>query len=461
MIDRCEQAIKLIRAKDNRVPVMKFLYNRTSLVASNSNDLAINKSPLQAHSIFNATFKLNAPKNASLKNPGLKMLPKRVKDVAQSLGINSEFLFEKMRTKELNAQITDQIKFGMETETSKGEILIQTNTVPLPLIEMAEMGTQTADFKCGPCVERKKRIMVNEHSQTFIRGVSIGVQTNEKDYREPIVELLSRMTAAQLVAIKDFANFVNEPRPRNTEEMYKAREKLMDIYSLSQRDADAVRSAEDNHIDDTPLIDQQRFRGRDSSMFGDGPSRDFDRRSRSPRFNNGNNIGDRSSFGRNFESNDFGNVRNNMMDDRQRFMMDGRFRGMDPQQDDEEIERQRYIQMERQRELELEMDQRRYDEQMELERNARLAIQASLQQRPNQMPIDDDFRFREQEERDVEMQRSNIFNMGRSGGGGGGGSSGGGGSGGVGALPVGGTINKRGRGAFRENFRGGNRGNRR
>lgn len=451
MIDRCEQAIKLIRAKDNRVPVMKFLYNRTSLVASNSNDLAINKSPLQAHSIFNATYKLNAPSNASLKNPGLKMLPRRVKDVAQSLGINSEFLFEKMRTKELNAQITDQIKFGMETETSKGEILIQTNTVPLPLVDVVEMGTQTADFKCEPCFERNKRIMVNEHSQTFFRGISIGVQTNEKDYREPIVELLSRMTAAQLVAIKDFANFVNEPHPRNTEEIYKARERLMDIYSLSQRDADAVRAAEDNHIDDTPLIDQQRFRGRDS-MFGDGPSRDFDRRSRSPRFN-GNNMGERSGFGRNFESNDFGNSRNNMMDDRQRFMMDGRFRGMDAQQDDEEIERQRYIQMERQRELELEMDQRRYDEQKELERNARLALQASLQQRPNQMPIDDDFRFREQEEREVEIQRGNIFNIGRGGGGGGGG--------GVGAPPVGGTINKRGRGAFRDNFRGGNRGNRR
>lgn len=452
MIDRCEQAIKLIRAKDNKVPVMKFLYNRTSLAVSNSNDFinnSLNKSPLQEHSTLNATFKLNAAPNVSLKNNGLKMLPKRVKDVAQSLGINSEFLFEKMRTKELNAQITNQIECGKETELSRGEILIQTNTIPTPQVEMIEMATQTADIECKQCTERKKRTMVNEHSQTFFRGVSIGVQTNEKDYREPIVELLSRMTAAQLVAIKDFANIVDEPRPRNTDEMYKVRERLMDIYSLSQRDADAVRAAEDSHMDDTPMPDHPRFRGRDS-MYNDGPSRDgFNRRSNSPRFN-GNNMVDRSTFGRNFESNDFGNDRNNM-NDRQRFMVEDRFHGMDAPfkrqitpEEEEEIERQRYIQMERQRELELEMNQRRYDEQMELERNAnRLALQGNLQQRPNQMPMDDDLRFREQEERERETQRSNMFNMTGRGGG------------------TSGPINRRGRGAFRDSFRGGNRGARR
>ncbi|XP_055302105.1 uncharacterized protein LOC129568371 [Sitodiplosis mosellana] len=450
LIDRCEQAIKLIRAKDNKVPVMKFLYNRTSMVVSNSNDLAtnmMNKSPLQAHSTFNATFKLNQPPNVPLKNAGLKMLPRRVKDVAQSLGINSVFLFEKMRTKELNAQITDQIKSRvMENDASKGEILIQTNTFPLPVVEMAEMGTQTAEFKCQQCTERSKRIMVNEHSQTFIRGVSIGVQTNERDYREPIVELLSRMTAAQLVAIKDFANIVEAPRPRNTDEMFNMREKLMDVYSLSQRDADAVRAAEDNDMDDTPLIERQRFRSRDrDSLYGVGPSRDFNRRSNSPRFNGNSRDGDRSSFGRNFEPNDFGNERNgagNMIDDRQRFS-DGPFprRPQLTQDDEDEMERQRYIQMERQRELELEMNQRRYDEKMEFERNARLAIQASLQQRSNQMAMEDELRFREIEERERELQRSNTFNMGRGGGSGGGG----------------GPINRRGRGAFR----GGNRGARR
>lgn len=434
MIERCDQAIKLIRAKDNKVPIMKFQYNRTSMVI-NSNDIAINsinKSPLQAHSTLNPSFKLNAAPNMPLKNIGLKMLPKRVKDVAQSLGINSEFLFDKMRTKEINAQITDQIKYAMDTESSKGEILIQTNTVPSQsIIEREDIGTQTVDFKCDQCTERKKRTMVNEHSQTFFRGVSIGVQTNEKDYREPIIELLSRMTAAQLVAIKDFANIVDEPRPRNTDEMYKVRERLMDIYSLSQRDADAVRAAEDSHMDDAPMMNQHRYR-RGGSMYGDGPSRDFDRRrSHSPHFN-GNSIG--GGFSRCFEADDFGNDRNNMMDDRQRFIMEDRFRGRDgpprplTQEDGEEIERQRYIQMERQRELELEMNQRRYDEQRDLE-HARMALQ-SLQQRPNPMQIDDELRFREQEEREreMEMQRNAMINAARGGG----------------------AMNRRGRGAFRD-----------
>lgn len=452
MIDRCEQAIKLIRAKENKVPVMKFQFNRTSMVVSNSNDLAanaMNKSPLQAHSIFNATFKLNAPPNTPVKNPGLKMLPRRVKDVAQSLGINSVFLFEKMRTKELNAQITNNLKRSrtVDDDASKGEILIQTTTVS-SVVETAEIGTQTANFKCEQCNDRRKRTMVNEHSQTFIRGVSIGVQTNEKDYREPIVELLSRMTAAQLVAIKDFANIVDEPRPRSTEEMYKMRERLMDVYSLSQRDADAVRAAEDNRMDET-LFDQHRYRGRGDGMYGDGPSRDLDRRSNSPRWSS-NGVprdGDRGSLGRGFEPNDFGNDRSssssNIMDDRQRLLLDDQFNRRQQQfsrDEEEEIERQRYIQLERQRELELELNQRRYDEQMELERNAaRLSMHGNVQQRQKQ--LEDELRLREQEEREREM-RNSMFNIGR------------GGSGGAGG---GGAINRRGRGAFRGTNRGGRR----
>lgn len=446
LIDRCEQAIKLIRAKDNKVPVMKMLYNRTSMVVSNSNDLVgnkMNKSPLQAHSILNPLFKLNAPQPANnlLKNDGLKMLPTRVKDVAQSLGINAEFLFNKMKTKELNAQITNQIMRSeiMDTEPAKGEILFQTSTVPLPNIITTEMGTQTSDTKCEECTKRNKRTMINVHSQTFFRGVSIGVQTNEKDYREPIVELLSRMTAAQLVAIKDFTNIVDEPRPRNTDEMYKIRERLMDIYSLSQRDADAVRAADESHMDEPPFM-EPRIRGRE--MYGEGSSRDFDCRSRSPIRFNGKNMNERSgSFGRNIEPNEFINDRSTMIDDRPRFMMDDRnFRGRDgpypirpiSQDDDEELERRRYLELERKRELELEMTQRRYDEQREQERL--LAMQSNFSQRQLPNPPEDEMLFREQEERG----RPNIFNN----------------------AGRGGTINRRGRGAFRDNFRGG-RGSRR
>lgn len=447
IINRCEQAIKLIRARDNKVPIMKFLYNRTSLIMPNVNEQNINmvnKSPLHAHSTSNPTFKLNSPLNMSVKSVnGLKILPTRVKDVAQSLSINSSFLFEKLRTKEINAQITSQINSKMEVEKERepspvGEILIQTNTVPLHNIETVNISTQTNEFKCVKCTERK-RTMVSAHTQVFLKNCSIGVQTNEKDYREPIVELLSKMTAAQLVAIKDFAHIIDEPRACTEMEYSRIRERLIDIYNLSQRDADTVRAAEECQMDEVTYMEQRRLRSGDGYI--DGSMRDFSRRSNSPRFN-GNFIGERS----NFDIND----RNGLIDERtaiQRRMMSERL-GLDErrnrieQEEREERERLMYLEMERQRELELEMNQRRYDEQIAIERERERERERCLEQerrmnlpnsqQPNQLPFEEEMR---QFNEDRESQRQNW-------------------------MSNRGTMNRRGRGAFRDNFRGG-RGSRR
>lgn len=434
LIERCDQAIKLIRAKENKVPVMKFMYNRTSLVSTKSNDLAskaISKSPLNAHSTLNTSFKLNAPSNLYVKNPGLKVLPKRVKDVAIALGIKSSFLFDKMRKKELTAKMTsnNQVR-PIDDVANQVELLIQTRTTPLPLVETNEIAIQT-EFECENCVERDSRMMVNVPTQTTIlKTISIGVQTNEKDYREPIVELLSRMTAAQLVAIKDFANIVDEPRPRDREEMFKIRERLMDIYSLSQRDADTVRAAEDSRIDGGQYIDNLRFRdARDGDMFRDGPSRDMNRRSNSPGFNGNINNGG------NFGPNDFND--RHMVDgyriggigDRFPNRMDNQFSRRITPEEDEELERRRYMEMERRRQEELEIEQKQYDaERMEMERRQRMEQDFTMNfQRLNQgMPFEEDPRFNNEPD-----DRGNMFNAAR----------------GMGQ-------NRRGRGAFRDNFRG-------
>lgn len=354
------------------------------------------------------------------------MLPHRVKNIAQALGIKSSFLFDKMRTKELNAQITDQIRSELHGDdndaattgsscsgnVNTGEILIQTKTVPLPTIETVSTASQTNELKCEKCTERSRRTMVSAHTQVFLKNCSIGTQTNEKDYREPIVELLSRMTAAQLVAIKDFANIIDEPRPCREMEYTRIRERLIDIYNLSQRDADTVRAAEENQMDEVSYMDQQsagRFRGGAGSSisgggdsYGDGATQDFLRRSHSPR-RNGNLIGERRNFSAgNFEPNNFSDDRG-MIDERLgmgRGMMDERFSRMDDSYqrqrlDDEEQERQIYLEMERRREIELEMSQRRYDEQkLEIER-LRLEQerrQLAMMHQPSNHPFDDDRR---------------------------------------------------------------------
>lgn len=431
---------------------MKFLFNRTSYVVSNSNELPPNltkKSPLQSHSTMNPAFKLNAAPNASVKNiAGLKMLPKRVREIAQSLSIDSTFLFEKTRTKELTAQITDQIRSGLTEQDTipQGEVLVQTNTIPLATVETSDYGTQTAEFNCDECTERSQRVMINKHTQSTWKSCNIGVQTNEKDYREPIVELLSKMTAAQLVALKDFANIVDEPRPQNSVDMFKIRERLMDIYNLSQRDADAVRSAEENRLDDIQYIEQIRFRSGD--LYTEGSSRDFERRSGSPRIFNGNNRMETITFNNDRSRIDDRNIPPaRLLDERFQRMDDDLFQPPLHPEDEEELERQRYIEMERQRELELELTQRRYDEQMERDRERerrrlecleqdrrQLAMQSNMSfpgPSNHSMQLDDDMRNFSRDPDDRDMQRQNNFNMGR-----------------------GGTMNRRGRGAFRDNFRG-------
>lgn len=434
MIERCEQAIKLIRAKDNKVPVMKFLYNRSSIaVVANETKQLNNKSPLQIHSTLNVPFKLNAEPTVQVnKVAGIRMLPKRVKDICTALGINSSMMFDKLRTKELSIQITDQIKNELETvESPREEILLQTKTIPT--VEKGEMSTQTAPIECEPCLDRKKRVMINQHTQIFLKFSSIGIQTNEKDYREPIVEQLSSMTAAQLVAIKDFANIITEPRPQNSVEMFKIRERMMDIYNLSQRDADAVRAAEEQRLDDPNYIDQLRSRS-SCDMFRDASPQDFGM-PHSPVFHNGN------------VSSNFNGPKSNdryLMEEREQQRLqeerEYQLRLRDDQERriiEEQRANQRLLEIERQRERDMEIEQRQFEQQrrdqIELELRERRILEErrleherhirQLAMQQQQQPFDDNRGFnRAPDDRQP-------FNSNR-------GSS---------------IVNRRGRGAFRDN----------
>lgn len=431
LIDRCEQAIKLIRAKENKVPIMKFQFNRTSTVlASNSKESqsqSVNKTPLVPHSVFNAAFQLNATVRDSLikKVNGLKLLPSRVKGVATALNISSSHLFEKMQTKEINAQITEQILSTINEEPKSKAMpgaSVPSAQVASSSIETANIETQTDPFDCKSCKERKTPMMVNQHSQTFAKTISIGVQTNEKDYREPIVELLATMTAAQLVAIKDFANIIVEPRPQSSVEMYKVRERMTDIYNLSQRDADAVR-ADENRLNDFQYAEQMRYRASNDPF-----SREFDQRSNSPRFGNGNV----SNAGDNFD--------NNMLNEREMLQREFRREEEERQRIFEERERARIRQMERDMDVEQRLyTQRMLQEEEERERMEREhhSRQLANQQGPfqQQQMRDDEMRFQNDRERSAQRGKNTFNAMNR------------------------GAMNRRGRGAFRENFRG--RGNRR
>lgn len=421
---------------------MKFQYIRASILAANTptDTKTTNQSPFQTQTALNTTFKISAAQNDIPKAVvGVKHLPKRVKDVAIALGIKSSFLFEKLRTKELTAQLSDaiqeniivppiQIKQEFPTATAITATIatftqpivqpIVTPKPPPPPTPKCDSGTQTQKADCDTCVKRSKVITVNKQTQHFQRVCSIGVQTNEKDYREPIVEQLARMTAAQLVAIKDFANIITEPRPQNAAELFKLKERMMDTYNLSQRDADAVRTAEENRLDDVNYIEQLRFRSND--IYSNENSRDFERsiaNSPAPRYND--NTARMPNFG-NFDGNhdDRRMPIDNDLDPRMdpRMFDEIRERDRDYQRmlrDREEQEHQEMLEMERNRERALEREQRMYEEeQRRIAETDRRRYDQDSHYRPaqSQQPQPEPYRFQE----DIRMQdmedRDRAFN---------------------------------------------------
>lgn len=436
--------MKLVRAKDNKVPVLKFLFNRTSTILANSSDPIIksaNKSPLQIHSPLNVAFKLNAQPNFRVKKvDGIRMLPKRVKGVCTALSIDSTMMLDKLRTKEVSNQIADQLINTEITDAYRPDILVQTRTIPI--VETSEISTQTKVFDCEKCTERQKRVMVNVHSQITPKTFNIGIQTDEKDYREPIVKQLSQMTAAQLVAIRDFADIITEPRPQMQVEMYRIRERLMDIYNLSQRDADAVR-IEEQRMAELRRIAEERCFGEGSSMRSRSACDMYsDMNPNSPPMRNGGSMNDGRgdmNDGRGFMRDDRGQQQR-FSEERQyqsRMSMMGEQRFVEENRLLEEqrmIERERLIEIERLRIQQREEEVRESEQRLEQEIRMRQMATQQQQQQPQPLMPFDNTEMRDYNRAD---DRPN-FNL----------------------SPRGGAINnKRGRGAFRDNVWA--RGNRR
>lgn len=134
---------------------------------------------------------------------------------------------------------------------------------PPPAVQMRSMHVQTGPP--DPCAECCARAAIKSHTlacQTEAppKTASVRTQTVETPTKTngatpappdsgatfalPLQQSLSKMTAGQLVAMTDFARIINDPRPANSVELFTLREQLMDVYNLSQRDDEQVRTAE-------------------------------------------------------------------------------------------------------------------------------------------------------------------------------------------------------------------------
>lgn len=204
---RVTNAIKLLRAEENRVPRLKFIFTRTSSCCSEDNQIL---SPLESR--LNPTFKLNNLKSQTeqiIRNDGMRALPDQTKQITNSLGLNSAYLFTKLRAKE----IANEIDVALNTKTT------------------VDIEVQTLPFVCDTCERRNRREFINRGTQVFeARKDEIGIQTDVEEYRDPLAKMMARLSSTQLKAVRDFASLMLLPEPQSPAEMAKLRDDVLDVY---------------------------------------------------------------------------------------------------------------------------------------------------------------------------------------------------------------------------------------
>lgn len=247
----------MLRAAENKVPKLRFLFTRTSMPYTASDE-----SPSPLHSTNNVEFEKTA-KNDLAVSPH-QSLTGKTKDIAKVLGFNCGFIFSKMRMQRMANKVIKEIDIKHE-EIKK-----------LEKPKIADSITQTGDYKCPTCLVREAKKYVTVGIQnTGPRKLSVKTQTDEEDYRHPLIQTLARMTAAQLIAMADFAKLMASDRPTTANEMFQLRERLMDIYNLGQRDSDAVKEAERKRMLERSMDEQQQQQQQRSGPIGMGGGPSF------------------------------------------------------------------------------------------------------------------------------------------------------------------------------------------
>lgn len=268
---RCTDAIKQLRAEENKVPKLKFVFTRTNCLKES--DVHSFESPLQTTKL-NVKFRLNAPNvNSKTFDAAIKSLPPRTKLITQLLGLNSTYLFAKIRAKD----IAEQVSIEIADEVKKNLML--------------DAESQTSPMPCDECTARSNRVMINRGTQIYEKErITTATQTDDNGSLGALAQLLSQLTSAQRQAIKEFATIIVQPTPQNSREMFNVREQMMDVYNLSHRDSGPYRGNRDERDGRFPQTDLQPF---NANNFNDNNRNmnefEYDRRLSDGNFQGSNN----------------------------------------------------------------------------------------------------------------------------------------------------------------------------
>lgn len=209
-------ALNLLRNEESNAPKKELWYTRT-IVTDGSDVNSSFDTPLRTikHPKYNFKRKGMTMPEIVMENFTVLPLSKKTSLVCSVLGMNAKRILRDI--KEMNS---------LNRVTA-----IVTSEAPEPVNAILpgsyDVASQTSNWEGLQVATQTDNAMM---TTTY-------TQTNEIDYREPLVGVISRLNPAQLTAMSDFARVLQFNPPQNERDALRMKERLSDIYNLAHREA--------------------------------------------------------------------------------------------------------------------------------------------------------------------------------------------------------------------------------
>lgn len=164
---------------------------------------------------------------------GLKEIPSTNVEIAKKISMSADKYFTKI-SQNANTLARKMIK---EENIKVDEKQILTEKMEMQELTMSSYfknsSCQTDPLNCRECIARKRKVGHEIAVQATTFSFSIGTQTTpEVRFNE---ELTKGLSDNQLKAMYEFSLLIREPQKNTSEELIELREKLINLYNLSQR----------------------------------------------------------------------------------------------------------------------------------------------------------------------------------------------------------------------------------
>uniref|UniRef100_A0A1A9W3Z4 Uncharacterized protein n=1 Tax=Glossina brevipalpis TaxID=37001 RepID=A0A1A9W3Z4_9MUSC len=207
------------------------------------------RSPL--HSVNNVSFKFNShAKSFDMHEWGLEALPPKITHICRVLGYDADSLFNKLKTVKLPPKLSK-----LKADAHKNAEINMIDNGPSFLNNVS---TQTDDdnvieLKNGPEVQSCDAAI-----QVIPPTANKAAQTSQENLDDlPITSIMRRFNENQLMALHDFAELLSEPYSSDAMNIYRIRQRMVDIYKGAQ--VQAVSSAAE--IEPPPPPPMRNYRG--------------------------------------------------------------------------------------------------------------------------------------------------------------------------------------------------------